>query len=121
MGKSEMTSHPLVSRWKGLMIQTEQLAPGTIMFHVRGRFDQGTAKELGLLVFRSYRLGCMTFLFNLSQVTFLDQTGNHHLTMIRRGLREKGKSYRVIGPPSSIGDQLIIRTTLQHLPPETWN
>ena len=115
-----MTSHPLVNR-KGCMVHTEQLAPGTIMFHVRGRFDRGTARELGLLVFRSYRFGFMTYLFNLSRVTFMDKEGSHHLTMIRRGLRENGKNYKVIGPPSSIGDQLILRTVLQHLPPETWN
>ena len=120
MGQSEMTSHPLVNL-KGYMIHTEQLAPGTIMFHVRGRFDRDTARELGFLVFRSHRLGFMTFLFNLSRVTLLDNEGNHLLSMIQRGLLENGKNYKVIGPLSSIGDQLILRTILQYLPPESWN
>ena len=103
------------------MIRTEQLSSDTMMFHVRGQFNPHIAKELSLSVFRSYHLGFKTFLCNLSQAVFLDQIAINHLTVIGEGLRNKGRTWRVIGPLSSVGDELILRTTLQHLPHETWN
>jgi len=103
------------------MIRTEQLTPDTMMFHVRGRFNPQTAKELSMSVFHSYHLGFKTFLFNLSRITLLDERANNQLALIGEGLRNKGKTWRVIGPPSSVGDQLILRTTLQQFPHATWN
>lgn len=103
------------------MICTEQLTPDTMMFHVRGRFNLQAAKELSFSVFHSYQLGFRTFLCNLSRVTLLDEGANYQLALIGEGLRNKGKTWRVIGPPSSVGEQLILRTTLQHLPHATWN
>ena len=103
------------------MIRTEQLASDTIMFHVPGQFNKQVAKELSLLVFRSYHLGCKTFLCNLSPAMALDKDAYYQLTLIGEGLRDKGRNWRVIFPPSSNGDQLILRTGLQFLAPENLN
>jgi hypothetical protein len=103
------------------MIRTEQLAPDTIMFHVRGQFNKQVAKELSLSVFRSYHLGFKTFLCNLSLAMMLDKDAHYHLNLIGIGLRNKGKNWRVISPPSSSGNQLILRTSLQLLAPANLN
>lgn len=103
------------------MIRTEQLAPDTIMFHVRGQFNKQVAKELSLSVFRSYHLGFKTFLCNLSLAMVLDKDVHYHLTLIGEGLRERGRNWRVISPPYSNGNQLILRTTLQLLAPANLN
>ena len=103
------------------MIQTEQLSSDTIMFHVRGSFPHSEAKELGLTVFRSHRLGFKTFLINLSQVALLDSQGTRQIDIIAKGLQENGCTWRVILPPFSKGDQLILRTSLQHFPHAMWN
>ena len=103
------------------MIHTEQLTPDTMMFHVRGQFNPQVAKELSLSVLRSYHLGFKTFLCNLSRALLLDEDATSQLALIEEGLRDKGRTWRVIHPPSSIGDQLILHTTLQHLPHATWN
>jgi hypothetical protein len=103
------------------MIRTEQLTPDTIMFHMRGQFNPQVAKELSLSVFCSYHLGFKTFLCNLSRAILLNEDATKQLALIGEGLRNKGKTWRVIGPPSSIGNQLILRTTLQHLPHANWN
>ena len=103
------------------MIHTEQLSPDTLMFHVQGQFHSQAAKELSLSVFCSYHLGFQTFLCNLSRAILLDKTASHQLSLIEKGLRDKGKTWRVIHPPSSVGEQLILRTILQRLPRETWN
>ena len=97
------------------MVRTEQLSPDTIMFHVRGQFNPQVAKELSLSVFRSYQLGFKTFLCNLSLVIALDKDAIYQLSLIGEGLRDKGRNWRVISPPSSSGNQLILRTSLQHL------
>ncbi len=103
------------------MIQTEQLSPDTIMFYVKGPFYKRVAKELSLTVFRSHRLGFKTFLFNLSQVSFIDDQGSRQLTLIGQGLKENGCTWKVIQPPFSTGNQLILRTSLQQFPPAMWN
>ncbi|MGP0592733.1 hypothetical protein ACTRXD_09380 [Nitrospira sp. T9] len=103
------------------MIRTEQLASDTIMFHVQGQFNKQVAKELSLLVFRSYHLGCKTFLCNLSLAKALDNEAYSQLTVIAEGLRDKGRNWRVISPPSSSGNQLILRTSLQFLVPANLN
>lgn len=103
------------------MIRTEQLGPDTIMFHVRGQFNKQVAKELSLSVFRSYHLGFKTFLCNLSLSMVLDKDAHYHLTLIGEGLRDKGRNWRVISPPSSSGNQLILRTNLQLLAPANLN
>jgi hypothetical protein len=103
------------------MIRTEQLASDTIMFHVQGQFNKQVAKELSLMVFRSYHLGCKTFLCNLSRAKALDKDAYSQLTVIAEGLRDKGRSWRVISPPSSSGNQLILRTSLQFLVPANLN
>lgn len=103
------------------MIQTEQLSPDTIMFYVKGPFYKRVAKELSLTVFRSHRLGFKTFLFNLSQVSLIDEQGSRQLTLIGQGLQENGCTWKVIQPPFSTGNQLILRTSLQQFPPAMWN
>ncbi len=103
------------------MIRTEQLAPDTIMFHVRGQFNKQVAKELSLSVFRSYHLGFKTFLCNLSLSIVLDKDAHYQLTLIGEGLRDKGRNWRVISPPSSSGNQLILRTNFQLLAPANLN
>ena len=103
------------------MIRTEQLASDTIMFHVQGQFNKQVAKELAMLVFRSYHLGCKTFLCNLSLAIALNNYAQYHLSLIGEGLRNKGRNWRVISPPSSNGDQLILRTGLQFLAPANLN
>jgi len=103
------------------MIHTERLSPDTIMLHVRGTFHEKTAKELSLMVFQSHRLGFKTFLCNLSQVALIDDQGHRQLALIGEGLHSKGHTWRVIQPTSSSGDQLILRTSLQHITPAMWN
>lgn len=103
------------------MIRTEQLAPDTIMFHVQGPFNPQVAKELSLSVFRSYNLGFKTFLCNLSLAMAFDKDSYYQLTLIGEGLRDKGRNWRVISPPSSRGNQLILRTSLQLLAPANLN
>lgn len=103
------------------MIHTEQLSPDTIMLHVRGAFLEKTAKELSLVVFRSHLLGIKTFLCNLSQVSLIDDRGHHQLSLIGEGLNSKGHTWKIIQPLSSVGDQLILRTSLQHITPAMWN
>ena len=103
------------------MTRTEQLSSDTIIFHVQGRLDPQAAKELSLSVFCSYHLGFQTFLCNLSRAILLDKTATHQLSLIGEGLRNNGRTWRVIHPPSSVGEQLILRTILQRLPRETWN
>jgi hypothetical protein len=103
------------------MIRTEQLASDTIMFHVQGQLNKQVAKELGLLVFRSYHLGCKTFLCNLNLAKAFDKDAYSQLTLIGEGLRNKGRNWRVIPPPSLNGDQLILRTGLRFLAPANLN
>ncbi len=103
------------------MVHTEQLSPNTIMIHVRGVFHDKTAKELSLMVFQSHRLGFKTFLCNLSQVSLIDDRGHSQLAMIAEGLQSKGHTWKVIQSPSSAGDQLVLRTSLQHITPAMWN
>jgi len=103
------------------IIHTEQLTPDTMLFHVGGQLNLPVAKELSLSVFRSYHLGFQTFLCNLSLAILLDEGATNYLAQIGEGLRDKGRTWRVIGPPSSIGEQLILRTTLQQLPQACWN
>ena len=103
------------------MIHTEQLSSDTIMLHVRGAFLEKAAKELSLVVFRSHLLGIKTFLCNLSQVSLIDDRGHHQLSLIGEGLNSKGHTWKIIQPPSSVGDQLILRTSLQHITPAMWN
>jgi hypothetical protein len=103
------------------MIRTEQVTPDTIMFYVEGPFHRRIAKELGLAVFRSHRLGFKTFLFNLIHVSHLEDQGSHDLALIGQGLQEKGCTWRIIQSPHSAGDQLSLPTSLQQLPPASWN
>lgn len=103
------------------MIRTELLASDTIMFHVQGQFNKQVAKELSLLVFRSYHLGCKTFLCNLSLAKAFDKDAYSQLTLIGESLQDKGRNWRLISPPSSNGDQLILRTALQFLAPANLN
>ena len=103
------------------MIQTEQLSSDTIIFHVRGPFHTRAAKELSLAVLRSHRLGFKAFLFDLSQVSLIDEQGSGYLALIGKGLQEKGRTWRMIQPPSSAGNQLVLRTSLQQITPAMWN
>ncbi|MEX0828747.1 MAG: hypothetical protein WD032_00730 [Nitrospirales bacterium] len=103
------------------MIRTEQLSPDTIMFYVEGIFHQKIAQELSLAVFRSHRLGFKAFLFNLRHVSYWDNQGSHNLALIGQGLEEKGCTWRIIQAPLSAGDQLILPTSLQQIPPASWN
>ncbi len=103
------------------MIRTEQLAADTIMFHVRGQLNKQVAKELSLSVFRSFHLGFKTFVCNLSLAMALDNDAQYHLNLIGEGLRGRGRNWRVISPPSSSGNQLILRTALQLLAPANLN
>ena len=97
------------------MIQTEQLAPKTIIFHIQGPFHTQTAKELGLMVFQSHRMKFKTFVFNFSQGFPLDEQMSHQISIIGQGLHNKGCTWKIIPPPFSSGDQLILRTSLQHM------
>lgn len=103
------------------MIRTEQLTPDTMMFHVQGQFDPQAARELSFSIFHSAHLGFKTFLCNLNRALLLDEYATDQLALIGEGLRNKGKTWRVIGPPSSIGDQLILRTTFPYLFQAHWN
>jgi anti-anti-sigma regulatory factor len=103
------------------MIQTEQLSPDTIIFHVQGPFHQSTAKELGLSVFRSYHLGFTTFFFDLSQVPLIDEQGSRHLALIGQGVQDKGGKWEILGNPPLLENQLLSHATFENPPQETWN
>jgi len=103
------------------MIQAEQLSPDTILFHIRGLLQQRTAKELGLWVLRSYHLGFRTFLFDLHRVLLIDEVGSHHLALIGQGVQEKGGTWRILGNPPVLENQLLSHAIFEHSPPETWN
>ena len=103
------------------MIQTEQLSPDTIMFHVRGPFHKRTAKELGLSVFRSHRLGFKTFLLDLRRVPLIDEQGSRHLALIGQGVQDKGGTWKILGNPPLLKNQLLSHATFEYPPQETWN
>ena len=103
------------------MIQTEQLSPDTIIFHVQGPFHQSTAKELGLSVFRSYHMGFTTFFFDLSQVPLIDEQGSRHLALIGQGVQDKGGTWKILGNPPLLENQLLSHATFENPPRETWN
>ena len=103
------------------MIQTEQLSPDTIIFHVQGPFHRSTAKELGLWVFRSHRLGFTNFLFDLSRVSLIDEQGSRHLALIGQGLQDKGGTWKILGNPPLLENQLLSHATFKNPPRETWN
>ncbi len=103
------------------MIQTEQLSPDTIMFHLRGPFQKRTAKELGLSVFRSHRLGFTTFFFDLSRVSLIDELGSRHLALIGQGVKNKGGTWKILGNPPLLKNQLLSHATFETPPKETWN
>ncbi len=102
------------------MIQTEQLAPDTIVFHIQGHFHKGAAKELALSVFRSHRLGIKTFLLDLSQVSLLDNESFRELALIEHGLQDKGGTWKVINNPS-LKHRILHSENLEQFPKETWN
>jgi|GEM_PF-2096893 len=103
------------------MIQTERLYPDTIMFHVRGPFHQSTAKELGLSVFQSYHLGFKNFIFDLGRVSLIDELGSRHLALIGQGVQDKGGTWKILGNPPILKNQLLSHTTFEYPPRETWN
>jgi anti-anti-sigma regulatory factor len=103
------------------MIQTEQLSPDTIIFHVQGPFHRSTAKELGLSVFRSHHLGFTNFLFDLSRVPLIDEQGSRHLALIGQGLQDKGGTWKILGNPPLLENQLLSHATFENPPRETWN
>ena len=102
------------------MIQTEQLAPDTILLHVRGHFHEGAAKELALSVFHSHRLGFKTFLLDLSLVSLIDNESIRRLALIEQGLQNKGGTWRVLNNPF-VEPRRISSETLEEFPKETWN
>ena len=103
------------------MIQTEQLSSDTIIFHVQGPFHRNTAKELGMSVFRSHHLGFKNFLFDLSLVPLIDEQGSHHLALIGQGLQDKGRTWKILGNPPLLENQLLSHATFENPPRETWN
>ncbi len=102
------------------MIQTEQLTPDTIVFHIQGHFHKGAAKELALSVFHSHRLGFKTFLLDLSQVSLLDNEGCRKLSLIEQGLQDQGGTWKVIHNPS-LEHRILHSENLEQFPKETWN
>ena len=103
------------------MIQTEQLSPDTIIFHVQGPFHQSTAKELSLSVFRSHHLGFTNFIFDLSRVPLLDEQGSRNLDLIGQGVQDKGGTWKILGNPPLLENQLLPHATFDNFPRETWN
>ncbi|MGD9852009.1 MAG: hypothetical protein AB7T38_12135 [Nitrospirales bacterium] len=103
------------------MITTECLADNTLLIHIDGQIDQVLAKEVGLLVFRSFRLGMTTFIMNLKRISYTDEQTIASLALIGNGLHHKGGNWRIVWPPSSTWDRLMLRMTLQQFPPATWN
>ncbi|MDR4496247.1 MAG: hypothetical protein AB7P17_03350 [Nitrospirales bacterium] len=103
------------------MITTEYLADNTLLIHVDGQIDQILAKEIGLLVFRSFRMGMTTFIMNLKRITRTDEQAIASLAIIGKGLRHKGGMWRILWPPSSIWDRFMLCLTHQKLSPGTWN
>lgn len=103
------------------MITTEYLTDNTLLIHVDGQIDQVLAREIGLLVFRSFRLGVSTFMLNLQRITHTDEQTIASLAVIGKGLRHKGGMWRIVWPSSSTWDRLMLRITPQQFPPATWN
>lgn len=103
------------------MIQTQQLSSNTLLVEMSGHFHSQIAKELALLVFRSYRLGFRTFLFDLNHVSLMDEKASQDFVRIGEGLKNKGGSCRVLGSPSSLENRFNVGTELEQFPKETWN
>ncbi len=103
------------------MVTTEYIADNTLLIQVDGQIDRGLVKEIGLLVFRSVRLGMTTVMLNLKQIAQPDESTVAGLALIGKGLRQKGGTWRILWPPSSTWDRLMIRYTLHQLPPATLN
>ena len=103
------------------MIQTEQLSMGTIMFSVRGPFQKKAAKELGLSVFRSHRLGFTTFHFDLTRASLIDEQGARHLALIGQGVQDKGGAWKILGHPPLLKNHLLVDATFEYPPMESWN
>ena len=103
------------------MIQSEQLSPDTIVFHMSGPLHQSAIKELSLSVLRSHHLGFTTFLFDLGGVSLMDEQGSRYLALIGQGIQEKGGTWRAVNTPPSLESRLISTANLENLPQETWN
>lgn len=103
------------------MITTEYLADHALLIHVDGQIDRVLAKEVGLLVFRSFHLGMTTFIMNVKRNSHTDEQTIACLALIGKGLRHKGGIWRIVWPSSSTWERLMRRMTLQQLPPATWN
>ena len=103
------------------MIQTEKISEDTITFHVRGPFQKTAAKELGLSVFRSHRLGFKTFHFDLTRASLIDEQGAQHLALIGQGVQDKGGAWKIIGHPPLLKNHLLVDATFQYPQQEMWN
>lgn len=103
------------------MVITEYVADHTLLIHAQGCVDRALVKEISLLVFRSFRLGVTTFFLNLNRITHIDEPGLGSLALIAKGLRGKGGTWKIVGPPSSTWDRIQLRLMLGSQPPETWN
>lgn len=103
------------------MVTTEYIADNTLLIQVDGQIDRALVNEIGLLVFRSFRLGMTVFMLNMKGISQPDEPTIAGLALIGKGLRQKGGIWRILWPPSSTWDRLMIRYTLQQLPPATWN
>ena len=103
------------------MIHTQRLSPNTLLVEISGHFHSQMAKQLALLVFRSNRLGFSTFLFDLNQISLMEEDCYQHLLTIGQGLQNKGGKWSVLGNPPSRENRFIFGTRPEQLPKETWN
>ncbi len=103
------------------MLTTEYIADNTLLIQVDGQIDRALVNEIGILVFRSFRLGMTAFMLNMKRISQPDEQIIAGLALIGKGLRRKGGTWRILWPPSFTWDRLMIRYTLHQLPPATWN
>lgn len=113
--------HVYLEYWRTAMVSTEYIADNTLLIQVDGQIDRALVNEIGLLVFRSFRMGMRVFMLNMKRISQYDEQTIAGLALIGKGLRRKGGTWRILWPPFSTWDRLLIRYTLQQLPPATWN
>ena len=103
------------------MITTEYVADGMVNIYVHARIDTRIAKEVAWQVFRSFHLGVRTFFLHVTHTTPIDQDGLADLALIGQGIHNQGGIWNIVGPHSSVWDQLLVRISLQQLPPGSLN
>ncbi|MGV7227188.1 MAG: hypothetical protein ACQ9IQ_00880, partial [Nitrospirales bacterium] len=61
------------------------------------------------------------FIFDLSRVPLLDEQGSRNLDLIGQGVQDKGGTWKILGKPPLLENQLLPHANFDNFPQETWN